>query len=69
MPNISVPIECPECGTTTHASIGDVKQTMKRHNQKMHNGEKVARIRRSFLKDVLERFADKQGIDLDRIDE
>lgn len=41
---IAVPVVCPRCDTTTRVPIDDVERTIRRHNERLHEGEEVAGI-------------------------
>ncbi|WP_436935039.1 hypothetical protein [Halovenus marina] len=40
----AVPVACPECETTTRIPLSDLKAGIEAHNDRLHDGEEVARI-------------------------
>lgn len=39
-----VPIVCPECETTAHIPLSEVATKLERHNERLHDGESVAKV-------------------------
>ncbi|MFB6280963.1 MAG: hypothetical protein ABEH40_02975 [Haloferacaceae archaeon] len=60
-----VPIVCQECGTTTEVPVAEVRETLARHNDRLHDGRSVAEVDPA----VRERVADLAAADLGLVDE
>ncbi|MFB6135557.1 MAG: hypothetical protein ABEJ04_02250 [Halobacteriaceae archaeon] len=56
-----VPVVCPECETTTRVPLSEVAAAVERHNEQLHDGERVARVD----PDVADQLADLVAEDLD----
>jgi hypothetical protein len=39
-----VPIQCPECETTSRVPLGDLADRLETHNANVHDGEEIARV-------------------------
>ena len=55
-----VPIVCPECDTSSRIPLPDVADAVARHNDRLHDGEDVARVD----PDIVEHIADLAATDL-----
>lgn len=58
----TVPIDCPECGTTTRVLLEDVADTVERHNEQLHDGEEVARVDPQITDRLADLVADDLGL-------
>lgn len=52
---LTVPVLCPVCDTTTRVPLDEAKLAVDRHNERLHDGESVATIDPA-LKDELARI-------------
>lgn len=41
---MDVPIVCPRCETTSRIDLATVADALRRHNERLHDGEEVATI-------------------------
>jgi hypothetical protein len=55
-----VPILCAECETETRVPLPEVRERLERHNERLHDGEAVARVD----PDLADRLADLVAEDL-----
>ena len=55
-----VPIECSACDTTTEVSLPELAETLRRHNERRHDGEQIARVD----PELADRIADLAAEDL-----
>jgi len=39
-----VPIQCPECETTSRVPLADLADRLEKHNRNVHGGEEIARV-------------------------
>ena len=60
-----VPVICTECDTTARIPLSGVADRLERHNERLHDGEDVARVD----PDVAEQVADMAATDLGLFDE
>jgi hypothetical protein len=60
-----VPIECRACDTETEVPLGELPETLARHNEQRHDGESIARVD----PDLAERIADLAASELGLLDE
>ena len=58
----TVPIDCPECGTTTRVPLEDVADSVERHNEQLHDGEDVARVDPEITEQLADLVADDMGL-------
>jgi hypothetical protein len=58
----TVPVDCPECETTTRVSIEEVAETVERHNDRLHDGEDVARVDPAISEQLADLVADDMGL-------
>ncbi len=59
-----VPIVCPACETTARIPLSDVADRLENHNERLHDGEAVAKVD----PDVADRVADLVASDLGLLD-
>ncbi|MFC4247103.1 hypothetical protein ACFOZ7_08845 [Natribaculum luteum] len=55
-----VPIVCPACETTARIPLSDVADRLENHNERLHDGETVAKVD----PDVADRVADLAASDM-----
>lgn len=60
-----VPVVCPDCDTQTRIPLSDVADRLERHNDQLHDGEKVARVD----PEIADRIADLVVDDLGLLDD
>ena len=60
-----IPVVCPVCGTRTRVPFPEVKETVARHNEGVHDGEDVAAVD----PDVFDQLADYVAADLGLLDQ
>jgi hypothetical protein len=58
----TVPVDCPECETTTRVPIEEVAETVERHNDRLHDGEDVARVDPAISEQLADLVADDMGL-------
>jgi hypothetical protein len=56
-----IPVICDECNTRTHIAFEDVEESVRRHNEQLHDGDSVATVD----PDVLDHLVDQVAEDLD----
>lgn len=61
----TVPIQCPDCETTSRVPLSTVGDAVDRHNDHRHDGEEIARVD----PDVTDRIADLIAEDLGLLEE
>ena len=58
----TVPIVCPECGTTTRVPLPDVADAIARHNAGLHDGEDVAGVDPDLANELADMVAEDLGL-------
>jgi hypothetical protein len=53
-----VPVVCEDCGTRTRVAIGNLAETLERHNAQLHGGEEVATVDPDLADHLLDLVAD-----------
>lgn len=61
----TVPVVCPECGTTTRVTVSTVAAAVEKHNESVHDGADVAHVDPA----IVERIADLAAEDLGLTDD
>lgn len=57
-----VPIVCPECDTTARAPLSEVGAAVERHNERLHDGEDVARVDPDIADQLADVVAEELGL-------
>lgn len=58
----TVPVVCPDCGTTTRVSLSTVGEAVERHNEQLHDGEDVAGVDPDVADSLLDLVAEGMGL-------
>lgn len=58
----SVTIECPECGTESKVPLSDAADRLDSHNERVHDGEDVARLDPVVADRLADILAEEMGI-------
>lgn len=58
----TVPIICPACETTTRIPVGDLPESLDRHNEQMHDGEEIAHIDPDIAEQLQDLVAQDLGL-------
>lgn len=58
----TVPIVCPACDTTTRIPVDDVAESLDRHNERLHDGEKIAQIDPDIAEQLQNIVAEDMGL-------
>lgn len=58
----TVPIICPACETTTRIPVDDLAESLKRHNEQLHDGEDVAHIDPDIADQIQNMVAEDMGL-------
>lgn len=57
-----VTIECPECGTESKVALSDAADRLDSHNERVHDGEAVARLDPVVADRLADILAEEMGI-------
>ena len=57
-----VPVVCSECGTDTRVPLAEVAAAVERHNERLHDGEDVARVDPDIAAHVADLVAEDMGL-------
>jgi hypothetical protein len=57
-----VPVDCPECGTTTRVPLSEVGETLAGHNERLHDGADVARVDPELADRLADIVAEELGL-------
>ena len=57
-----VPIYCPACETTTRVPLDEVEETLGGHNERLHDGEAVARVDPDLADQLADIVAEEMGL-------
>ena len=63
--NVTVPVVCPDCETTTRVAVDEVLTAVETHNDNLHDGREVAHVD----PDIADQIADLAAADLGLVDE
>jgi len=58
----TVPIVCPECDTETRIPISKVADSLEQHNERLHNGEEIARVDPAIAEQLADVVAEDLGL-------
>jgi hypothetical protein len=58
----TVPVTCPECGTTTRVAPSAVAEAVATHNERRHDGRDVARVDPAIVDRIADLAADDLGL-------
>lgn len=58
----TVPIECPDCDTSTEIPLSEVGDAVDRHNESVHDGEERARVDPDLADELQTLVAEDMGI-------
>jgi len=58
----TVPVVCSDCGTDTEVPLADVADAVERHNDQLHDGERVAQIDPDISDAITDMVAEDLGI-------
>jgi len=53
-----VRVVCEDCGTRTRVPVGDLAETLERHNEQLHGGQEVAAVDPELADHLLDLVAD-----------
>jgi RNase P subunit RPR2 len=59
----TVPVVCPECGTTTRVAVSEVAETVVGHNDARHDGTEVAHVDPTIVERIADLAAEDLGLD------
>ena len=57
-----VPVRCPECGTTTRVPLSEVGGTIEGHNERLHDGDDIARVDPELADRLADIVAEELGL-------
>jgi RNase P subunit RPR2 len=58
----TVPIVCPECDTETRIPISKVADSLDQHNERLHDGEEIARVDPAIAEQLANVVAEDLGL-------
>jgi len=58
----NVPVHCPECETTSRIPLPSVGENIERHNDRLHDGEDVARVDPAVADELADLVAEDLGL-------
>lgn len=57
-----VPVHCPECETRTRVALSSVGENVTKHNERLHDGEDVARVDPAVADELADLIAEDLGL-------
>lgn len=57
-----VPIVCPDCDTTSQVPLPDVGEMLETHNDRLHDGEDVAKVDPAVADHLADMVAEDLGL-------
>lgn len=57
-----VPVHCPACETTTRVPLSEVAAMLERHNERLHEGDDVARVDPALADQLADIVAEELGL-------
>jgi len=57
-----IPVVCDGCGTRTSVAFDEVEAAVERHNEQLHDGEKVAQVDPEVMEALADRVAEDIGL-------
>lgn len=58
----TVPVVCTNCETETEVPLADVADAVERHNDRLHDGERVAQIDPAIAEHITDLVAEDLGV-------
>jgi len=58
----TVPVVCEACATTSEVPLSEVRETITRHNDRLHDGEEIAEVDPAIKEHLVDLVAEDIGI-------
>jgi hypothetical protein len=58
----AVPVVCPECGSESRVALSELADAVDRHNDNLHDGERVARVDPAVAEQLTDMVAEDLGL-------